>query len=137
MADIRSVMTDVDMEVHGAWVPFYDGIEFLIARARNPKYVEFLKKELEEYRDIQRANALDPKILEEALLKSRANCILLGWKNIEEDGKPVEYSHEKAMEYFKNPGLKDMYDFVIVSSENRDWYRAKNIKASEGNSLST
>ena len=48
------------------------------------------------------------------LKPAAAKYLLLDWKNVEDaNGNPVPYSSEKALEFFNNPALKDLYDFVL------------------------
>ena len=133
MADINQIMTDVKKENEGVWTEFAIGIELLIARARNPKYQECLRNKTENVRVDLRKEDFDEKEFADILLQVRAETVLLGWKNIEEDGQPVPYSKEKAMEYFRNPGLKDFYKFVVAVSENSDKYMKELVKDSEKN----
>ena len=133
MADINSIKTSVDKEENGVWVDFAEGIQLKIARARNPKYQEVLRNLIEPHKKDIRDDKLELEDIEVILLEIRAKTILLDWKNIEEDGKAVPYSVAKAMEYFKDPELKDFYVFVVTISENADQYKKDLIKDSEKN----
>lgn len=133
MADINSIKTSVDKEENGVWVDFAEGIQLKIARARNPKYQETLRNLIEPHKKDIRDDKLELEDIEVILLEIRAKTILLDWKNIEEDGKAVPYSVAKAMEYFKDPELKDFYVFVVTISENADQYKKDLIKDSEKN----
>jgi len=128
MAKIDSIRTDLVKEFNGVWIPFIEGIELLIARARNPKYLEKLRELTKQYTDIDKINN---EIFEDILKKVRAETILLGWKNIQDkDGKDILYSSEQALVFFKDPELKDFYNFVIVVSENADYFRKSFLEGS-------
>jgi len=133
MADINAIKVDLKKEIEGVWVDFILGIRLKIARARNVKYTELLQKLLDPYRKDIRENKVKAEDFANILLEVRAKTILLDWENIEEEGKTIPYSAKKAIEYFKNPELKDFYDFVVGVSENADEYKKDLIKDSEKN----
>jgi len=133
MADINTIKTDLKKEVEGVWTDFVEGIRLKIARARNSKYQEFLRDLVEPYRKDIREEKIEPKDFADILLRVRAKTVLLDWENIEENGKTISYSFEKAVEYFRNPELKDFYNFVIGVSENADSYKKDLVKESEKN----
>jgi len=133
MANIELLKIDRDKELQGIWVDYVLGIKLRIARARNSKYLEEImiltepyKKELRESEDVEK--------FEKILKQVRAKTILLDWQNIEDkDGNVIPYSVEKALEFFNNPELRDFYNFVILTSEDADYYRKNLIKDSEKN----
>jgi len=133
MADINSIKIDLKKEIEGIWVDFAEGIQLKIARVRNVKYIELLQNLIEPYRKNIREDKVKAEDFADILLEVRAKTILLDWKNIEENGKSIPYSVEKAIEYFKNPELKDFYNFVVIVSENADQYKKDLIKDSEKN----
>ena len=73
MANIESIKTDLQKEVEGVWVNFV-GIDLLIARARNSKYQEVLKKLVNPVRKDIREDKLEiedfNKILDEVRAKT-------------------------------------------------------------------
>lgn len=131
--DINRIKTDVIKENDGTWVDFIVGIRLKIARARNPKYNEMIRNLTQDMRIDMRDGKFDADGFNEVLIQVRANTVLLDWENIEEEGVPVVYSPEKAIEYFKNPELKDFYTFVVAISESSDAYKKDLIKDSEKN----
>ena len=134
MANIESIKTSIEKENNGVWVDFAEGIQLKIARASNPKYKELLRDFMEPKRKDRREDKLDLEDLATLFIEIRAKTILLDWKNIEDnDGKSIPYSSEKAMEFFKDPELKDFYDFVVVVSESANHYKKDLIKDSEKN----
>jgi len=123
MASIESIKTDTKKENEGVWADFAEGIELKIARARNSKYAELLRTLVGPVKKDIRNDKLSIKDFAAILLEVRAKTVLLDWRNIEDaEGKTVPYSPEKAMEYFKDPELKDFYNFVVAVSENADQY---------------
>ena len=134
MANIESIKTSVDKEVNGVWVDFAEGIQLKIARARNPKYQELLRDFVEPKRVEIREDKMSIEDFNDILLQVRAKTVLLDWKNIEDnDGSVILYSSKKALEFFRNPELKDFYTFVIAISENADQYKKDLVAATEKN----
>ena len=133
MADINKVKTDISKQNDGTWVDFLMGIRLKIARARNPKYNELMRKLTENMRLDLRENKFDNKEFNDMLIQVRAQTVLLDWENIDEDDKSVPYSFEKAMEYFHNPELNDFYTFVVQISESHEAYKKDLVKESEKN----
>jgi len=133
MANIESIKTDLQKEVEGVWVNFV-GIDLLIARARNSKYQEVLKKLVNPVRKDIREDKLEIEDFNKILDEVRAKTVLLDWKNLQDDeGKDIPYSSEMALKFFRDPELKDFYKFVIAVSENADQYLKNLIKDSEKN----
>jgi hypothetical protein len=135
MANIESIKTDLNKEENGVWVTFVSGIELLIARARNPKYNELMRRladpVINKIRDEDKFSSEDYAKL---LMEVRAKTILLGWKNIQDkNGNDIKYSSEKALEFFKDPELKDFYAFIVGVSESADHFKKLILKASEKN----
>jgi len=131
--DINKVKTDVAKQNDGTWVDFLMGIRLKIARSRNPKYNELMRKLTENMRIDMREGKFDNTEFNNVLIKVRAETILLDWENIDEDDKPVPYSVEKAVEYFSNPELNDFYTFVVAVSESADAYKKDLVEDSEKN----
>ena len=133
MANINSVKTDVAKQNDGTWVDFLMGIRLKIARSRNPKYNELMRKLTENMRIDMREGKFDNTEFNNVLIKVRAETILLDWENIDEDGKSVPYSIAKAIEYFSNPELNDLYTFVVAISESAEAYKKDLVEGSEKN----
>lgn len=135
MANINSIKTDLNKENEGAWVDYVLGIRLKIARSRNPKYQELLRSITAPKIIEIREDKMELEDFNKLMAEVRAKTILLGWENIEDtDGKPIPYSSVKALEFFKNPELKDFYKFVVAVSENADQYKKELVEASEKNS---
>ena len=62
--------------------------------------------------------------MEEISIEAMAHHVLLGWKDIEDDdGNPLEYSPETALELLRDPGLRDLYQFVLTQANERALFR--------------
>jgi len=140
-------MTNPVEELNGVWVEFAEGIEVCLARNGNRNYRKVLRQLTRPHLDIVRRVNLateeeitdDPELqagqelLEDILKEVRANTILLGWRNIQDDNGDIEYSPEKALEFFKDPRLHDFYKFVIFESSNADNFRVTKIEEAAKN----
>lgn len=133
MANINRIKTDIEKQNEGTWIEFLMGIRLKIARSRNPRYNEMMRKLTENMRLDMRENKFNTDEFNEMLIQVRAHTVLLGWENIDEDDKPVPYSPEKAMEYFRNPELNDFYTFVVQVSESHEAYKKEIVKDAEKN----
>ena len=125
MAKLSAIRADTKKETEGIWVEYEVGIMLLIARAGNPKFSKLVTKLSKPHLKVLRSKNADTSDLFEKITKEAcASTILIGWKNIEEeDGSTVKYSAEKALEYFNDPALHDFYQFVMMSSGDREEYR--------------
>lgn len=137
MAKLNELKTDVKKETNGMWLDFALGIRLKIARARNPNYQELLRELTEPHRSDLRKDQVEQKVIDataDILKQVRAKTILLDWENIEDEkGVEIPYSPEKALEFFRDPELKDFYSFVVISSEDRDNFKKNLVEDSEKN----
>ena len=134
MAKLMAIRTDNEKELNGVWIPYELGIQVKIARAGNTKYQAYLQELCAPYRTSIRQTIQDAEILQEVTRKATAKCILLDWKNIEdEEGNPLSYSPEKALELFSDPELKDFYEFILTVSQGKEEFRKEVIEDSEKN----
>lgn len=137
MANINLIRTDGEKELKGVWVDFAEGIRLKIARSGNDAYNKLLRELSEPHIDLIRAESLKPeneqseeykKLNAAIMVEVRATTILLDWEAIEdENDETVEYSLGQAMEYFRDPSLKDFYVFVRIQSQNIDNFRKEAI----------
>jgi hypothetical protein len=134
MACIERIKSDLKKESSGVWIPFAEGVELKIARARNPLYLERLQVLVEPHRQSIRDDTMNTDVLGDILKKVRAETILLDWKNIEDkNGNTIPYSSRQALEFFNDPELKELYAFVVITSERAELFRKDFVKESEKN----
>ena len=120
---LKFTKTDKSRELDGVTATYYDGadgsIDLVIARTDgNPHYEATLtrlmaphKKKMERGKSMSNAEA--KKIMNEVYAKE----ILLGWdetKLLNDNGKPVPYSVESAIELLENDN--DLREFVVEFS---------------------
>lgn len=133
MTKLNAIKTDLKKEIDGVWRN-YEGIKLLIARARNSVYLELLNKLREPYEESIRNETITEDQLVDIVKQARSQAILLDWNSLEDnDGNEISYSREKALEFFRDPELKDFYQFVVLCSETSENYRKRLVEDSEKN----
>ena len=134
MAKIASVMADLDKVEKGVWVDWLEDIKLCIASTNKRAYKQARQRLLKPYMRKIRSGAISNDKILDIVKPAFARHVLVDWKNIEgEDGKPVQYSPEKALEFFNDPALSVLYDFVIETAGESDFYRNDLVKEAEGN----
>jgi len=124
--------TDHDAEVNGAWdlIPGTD-CELLIARFENQKYLDLKERLQRPHLQAMIDGTMDADLSLVLHREVFAKTILLGWRNLDVDGKPVEYSVEEAIKRLEE---NDFFDYVISRSKVRDRYSKEYFERSEKNS---
>jgi len=134
MAKITSIMTDLNKGESGVWVDYAEGIKLCIAGINNTAYKKKRNLLMKPYLKQVRSKALTSDEVLEIIKPAVAEHLLVGWKNLEdENGAPIAYSPEKALEFFKNPALSDLYQFVLETAGENDVYRQELLEDAEGN----
>ena len=110
---------DETLSVEGVWVSIGDGADLLVARMNNPKYRKHLRRALLPY--TRRGGTMSEKQNREVLVDATANCILLDWKGMSEDGKVLKYSVEEAKRLFFD--YEDFFQLVIGLAADNENYR--------------
>lgn len=139
MGEILKFAMDTEKEDQGVWVQ-YPGtdIEFRIARMGNPKYLEFKRKLSRPFsRQITKAvrgeGDFPAREMEEAEIKAVAKTILLGWRNLELNGKSIEYTPEKAEEILSDRRFRPILNWITEASEREDAYRQEDLDSQSKN----
>lgn len=89
----------------GVWFPYGNGVEFLIARANNPKFSRRANYFYEKYKRLLdgKGEAAEAKS-NEIMATVMAETILLGWKGtVKFQGQAVEYSKANAEKLLATP----------------------------------
>ena len=64
------------------------------------------------------------ELIDEVTNRCVAKTVLLGWRNLEDDdGNPIEYSHEKALELLRDPTLMVFKEFVEGEARALDHFK--------------
>ena len=134
MAKLTQFQGDVAREEQGVWVEYAAGVEFRIARLNNPAYQKCLRKLLKaDGRRFRRRRPTDENA-EKLTNRALAQHVLVDWRNLEdEDGSPIPYSVEKALEILSDPQYHDIRDFVVEVATDSDVFAAEEREDAEGN----
>lgn len=117
----KQFRTDRTKEAEGAWVPLM-GSKFLIARANNRAYRMALAKALKDNADALNATTAEADALDDRLLAEvMAATILLDWKDVDLDGKPVKYSEEVAAKLMTE--MPDFCELIREHAQNIENFR--------------
>jgi hypothetical protein len=133
MVKLSRIRVDTEKELKGVWKS-WNGIELLIARANNPKHAAAMQKHLEPVLHIVREEGNNGGMAETVAKKAAAETLLLDWRDLEaEDGSPLEYSSEQALEFFEDEELQDLYGFVQQVAYSAENYRRVVAEDTAGN----
>lgn len=133
---ITSIMMDPDLVNNGRWVQYPDSeIEVLVAYLDNPQHQAMAQNLCREKRlDVKREELTTAEWIELQRINA-AHTVLLGWKNIDDDqGNPIPYSNDKALEFINDPRLINFYAFVTTAAAEDAGYRMKVKEDAEKNS---
>ncbi len=133
MGDLKKIFaTDKKKEQEGAWVDFGEGIRIKIARIGNPRYQEEFQRVSGPYKRQMRRGTMRDEVAEKLLTKVMAKTIVLDWEGLEEDGKAVKYSAEKAERILTD--YPDLRDEIADLAKDIASFRAEEDEETEKNS---
>lgn len=95
----------------GTWFRF-DGAEFLIAYAHRPAFYRAHDRMSRKYPE-HKLKA-DPALRLRSGAELLAECILLDWRGVNENGKPIPYSKETAVKLLMK--IEPLREWVAVTS---------------------
>lgn len=134
--DLNSLKVDTKKQTDGVWFDHDGETSFLIARMGNPKFKKLFGKLMAPHSKRFNDGKLSQKIQNELMAKAVSSTILLGWKGLTLDGKPIEFSQEKAFEILSDDTSDEFLALIIQYAEDNENYRnseleetAKNLKA--------
>ena len=131
MVQLSEVAADLGKESDGVWVPYAKGIEFKIARLRNPAYRKALRRVVKERRGAPIEDA-DESI--ELLAPLIARHILKDWKNVtDSDGEAIPYDPDRGAKSLLEPENLDMYDFIVQAANTAAWFEQEQLEEAEKN----
>lgn len=140
--DIKRVKVDAARGERGDWIGDIPGMGDLRLHVRgfaNTDYTAFIAREVgavpKEQREGGRAFApLLPNVRDGIVTRGMVEHILLGWDNLTEDGQPVAYSKEMAMNYLADPDFRVFFSAVEWAAGQVDQIRDEEVKGASGNS---
>lgn len=128
MAKLSAYKTDTELKEKGVWVPLEEGLRIRIARAGHPKCKEMSTRLLRKVHKLYHGAEREEETIR-ANKKVIAKHILVDWENLDdEDGKPIEYSSEKAYEILNNPEYEDFYKLVLELSTSSELFRKETLE---------
>lgn len=134
MVKLSGLRIDADKANNGVWHD-WRGVRWLIARMGNPAYQEKLEQEMEPILHVIAAN--EGKKCDErdnAIMVAAAHGLLLDWEQLEDDnGNDLDFSPEAALRIFKDPELRDVYDFVMTRANAQQFYLREETAKLAGN----
>lgn len=110
---------DPDLSSQGALLDFGE-FQLLVARWGNPAFARAVQKAARRLPLGDRENRRE-------INKLLASTILVGWRNLEENGAPLPYSVERAEELLNSADL--LQEEVIRFAQNENNYRAAAVAA--------
>jgi hypothetical protein len=121
--ELSTFKTDKSKENDGVWFEVdADGASVLVARAGNKKYAKLLEKITKPHRHALKSRNVSDELVERLMVEAMVGTILLDWKGLELDGKPLPYSPETAKEM-----LQEIPDFRrIIEDYSNDINSFKN-----------
>ena len=135
MAKITAIKSDMDKVEKGAWVPYAEDIQLCIASINNKAYKKVRSRLLKPHLRQIRSQTMTSEEVLDVLKPAAAKFLLVDWKNIEdEDGKAIPYSPDKALEFFEDPALSDLYSFVLETAGESELYRQEMMEDAAKNS---
>jgi len=134
VARIDAVRADLDKESKGVWVPYELGIELKVARLGNPGYQESLVKLTDARKALMGSIELSQDQRMDVQKEAVARTVLMDWRGIEDDqGNPVPFSPDKALEWFRDPELWRLYTFVLMVGLEEERFRKTVLEAAAKN----
>jgi hypothetical protein len=123
--------TNESKEEQGVWVKGPGKSEFLVARQGNKKFIKLSAEVTKPHRRLIEKGLADDSLLEDIAAEVTSRTVLLDWKGVEEDGKPLQYSNAAAKAYLLK--YKDFADFIAGVSRSVQVYKDEEMKAAAGN----
>ena len=126
--DGLDIFSEFSVDDSGIWVPFKNDVEFLIARANNPKYRRRLSYLYEKNKRLLdgKGDAAEAKS-NEIMATVMGETVLLGWKGkVSIKGEVLEYSKANAIRLLEVPLFREW-----VTSQANDQYAYKTVKDEE------
>jgi hypothetical protein len=123
--------TDKDKELAGVWEDMGGGCKVLIARLGNENYSKVFRRISKPYQNAIRRGTLGNEKAEELLIQAMAECIVLDWQGLEEDGKKIKYSRDECVRVLKE--YKDFRDHISELANSMELFKREMDAESEKN----
>jgi len=125
-----SKMAHSKQEIEGIWADAGEGLEVKVARLNNPKHRDRIRElTLSNTRRHQRAGGVNAKLADKAAKRAIAECVLLDWRNMQEDrdGQEIDvvFSVEKAISLFND--YPKFFDIVCELAEDETLFHEEDM----------
>jgi hypothetical protein len=97
--DLNKFKTDPELD-EGSWVKLGDA-DIKIARIGSPRYQSAVARRLKPHRESLELGVMSEAEAQKIEHELLADFILLDWKGVDLDGKPLPYSRENALQALK------------------------------------
>ena len=138
MTKLSILKTDTDLREQG--YEFCYALDFYITVScmPNPQVTEYVRKRTNILRRGARSRELDGEQLMQVTREAMAKHVVLDWRGLEDDeGQPIDYSWQKALEIFGDPDCQDIYSVISEVAANQANFRKDEEEESLGNSSSS
>ncbi len=110
MVRISFVKTDPELRESGHTFTYVPGFTTTVTCMPNQRFNDFLRKRSKVMRRAKAGQVPEPEVVEEITKEAFARFVMLGWDGLEDDdGQPIEFSWEKALEFFKEDDWAHYY----------------------------
>lgn len=134
MAKLSQIKADAEKMKNGVWVNYSEDIKLCIASINSPEYKKARKEALEPHQRRIRSGDITQDQVLNIIKPAIAKHVLVGWKNIQDDnGKTIDYSHEKALGFFNDPEMFDFLNFVLEAASEKAAYKRDFVEESVKN----
>lgn len=121
--DLKTITPDKDIAAQGVWIP-YCGAEFLIASQDSDRYDKTL------VRNSRKQNAAElrrkPELMQAVVIETMAETILLDWRGVEDDGKPLPCTPENKRKLL---AIRELRDWISGQSAEVENFRKEALAA--------
>ena len=132
--DLSTFKTNEEKEVEGVWETLDTGCEVKVARWGNARMNEYYQRFPRVVRQRIDSGQVSDDRSAEILAEVMANTILLDWKGMADEGKPLKYSADNAqMALFK---YKDFRVVVTEIAQDFKLFHDESVEDTVGNSKS-
>lgn len=125
MAKLSSIEVDRALQSEGIVVD-YHGIKVRLAQQNNPRARELVRRKMGLIKVRDQDGNIPKDDLRRIIREVWAEAVILGWSEMEaEDGTPIPYTPEKALEILSDEKFSDFSQFVDSVSSNAERYFRK------------
>jgi len=122
-------------EQEGVWEEYEGNFKVKVARLGNPLYEAHLQRLMKPHLRKFRGGSIPLELAASMTQKATARHILLGWEGLlDDDGKPIPHSVEKATEILTNPDYRQFFRDILEMAGTQEIFEREDEAETEGNS---